>query len=140
MSTAAVSNPLLTQAQQFFQTRRADLQQLGKALENGNLAGAQTAYNNIVKLWRDFGAVPTLFTDDLLRARSADAAIVGSPKSVREKIAAYFEETGANYLVLSFAWGGLNYEQSRHSLDLFVSEVLPHFASSGKKLSRSSGS
>jgi hypothetical protein len=50
MSTAAVSNPLLTQTQQYFQTRRADLQQLGKALENGNLAGAQTAYNNIVKL------------------------------------------------------------------------------------------
>ncbi|HWW14679.1 MAG TPA: hypothetical protein VN310_08470 [Candidatus Dormibacteraeota bacterium] len=50
MSIAAVSNPLLTQAQQYFQTRRADLQQLGKALENGNLASAQTAYKNIVKL------------------------------------------------------------------------------------------
>ncbi len=84
-------------------------------------------YNNIVKLWRDFGTVPTLFTDDLLRARSADAAIVGSPRSVREKIAAYFEESGTNYLVLSFAWGGLSHEQSRHSLDLFVSDVLPHF-------------
>lgn len=84
-------------------------------------------YNNIVKLWRDFGTVPTLFTDDLLRARSADAAIVGSPRSVRQKIAAYFEESGTNYLVLSFAWGGLTHEQSRHSLDLFVSDVLPHF-------------
>jgi alkanesulfonate monooxygenase SsuD/methylene tetrahydromethanopterin reductase-like flavin-dependent oxidoreductase (luciferase family) len=84
-------------------------------------------YNNIVKLWRDFGTVPTLFTDDLLRARAGDAAIVGSPKSVREKIAAYFEESGTNYMVLSFAWGSLTYEQSRHSLDLFSSEVMPHF-------------
>jgi alkanesulfonate monooxygenase SsuD/methylene tetrahydromethanopterin reductase-like flavin-dependent oxidoreductase (luciferase family) len=84
-------------------------------------------YNNIVKLWRDFGTVPTLFTDDLLRARAGDAAIVGSPESVRQKIAAFFEESGANYLVLSFAWGSLTYEQSRHSLDLFVAEVLPHF-------------
>jgi alkanesulfonate monooxygenase SsuD/methylene tetrahydromethanopterin reductase-like flavin-dependent oxidoreductase (luciferase family) len=84
-------------------------------------------YNNIVKLWRDFGTVPTLFTDDLMRARAADAAIVGSPKSVREKIAAYFEESGTNYLVLSFAWGGLTHEQSRHSMDLFASEVMPHF-------------
>jgi hypothetical protein len=50
MSTAAVSTTSLTQAQQYFQTRRADLQQLGKALENGNLAGAQAAYNKIVKL------------------------------------------------------------------------------------------
>ncbi len=85
-------------------------------------------YSNIVKLWRDFGTVPTLFTDDLMRARSADAAIVGSPKSVREKIATYFSESESNYLVLSFAWGSLSYEQSRHSLDLFASEVLPHFA------------
>jgi alkanesulfonate monooxygenase SsuD/methylene tetrahydromethanopterin reductase-like flavin-dependent oxidoreductase (luciferase family) len=84
-------------------------------------------YNNIVKLWRDFGTVPTLFTDDILRARSADAAIVGSPKTVREKIATYFEVSRTNYLVLSFAWGSLTYEQSRHSLDLFASEVLPHF-------------
>ncbi len=84
-------------------------------------------YNNITKLWRDFGTIPTLFTDDLLRARSADAAIVGSPKSVRDRIAAYFEESKTNYLVLSFAWGGLTGEQSRHSLDLFASEVMPHF-------------
>src|SRR5208283_1389969 len=44
-------------------------------------------YNNITKLWRDFGTVPTLFTDDLTRARAADAAIVGSPATVRAKIA-----------------------------------------------------
>jgi len=84
-------------------------------------------YNNIVKLWRDFGTVPTLFTDDLARAMAGQAAIVGSPKSVREKIAAYFEGSGTNYLVLSFAWGGLTFEQSRHSMELFASEVMPHF-------------
>jgi alkanesulfonate monooxygenase SsuD/methylene tetrahydromethanopterin reductase-like flavin-dependent oxidoreductase (luciferase family) len=84
-------------------------------------------YSNITKLWRDFGTVPTLFTDDLMRARGADAAIVGSPATARAKIAAYFEETGCNYLVLSFAWGGLTHAQSRHSLDLFAAEVMPHF-------------
>ena len=51
-------------------------------------------YQNITKLWRDFGTVPTLFTDDLLRARAADAAIVGSPKRCATEIAAYFEESG----------------------------------------------
>lgn len=84
-------------------------------------------YNNIVKLWRDFGTVPTLFTDDLIRARAGDAAMVGSPKTVREQIAQYFEQSGSGYLVLSFAWGTLTYEQSRRSLDLFASEVMPHF-------------
>ena len=84
-------------------------------------------YDNIVKLWRDHGSVPTLFTDDLDRARNGDAAIVGSVSTVREKIARYFEQTGCNYLVLSFAWGSLTGEQSRHSMDLFASQVMPAF-------------
>jgi alkanesulfonate monooxygenase SsuD/methylene tetrahydromethanopterin reductase-like flavin-dependent oxidoreductase (luciferase family) len=95
--------------------------------ENIGLPAYRAFYNNIVKLWRDYGTVPTLFTDDLRIASSSDAAIVGSPKTVREKIAAYFDKSGSNYLVLSFAWGSLTYEQSRRSMDLFVSEVMPHF-------------
>ena len=87
-------------------------------------------YANIVKLWRDFGTVPTIFTDDVDRAIHGDAAIVGSPATVREKVAAYAEQSGCNYLVLSFAWGSLTHEQYRHSLDLFASEVLPHFVES----------
>ena len=51
MSTAAVSSiPISQQLHQYFQTRRTDLQELGKALEHGNLAGAQAAYNKIVQL------------------------------------------------------------------------------------------
>lgn len=84
-------------------------------------------YGNIVKLWRDNGTIPAMFTDDLDRALSADAAIVGSPSTVRDQIARYFEQTSCNYLVLSFAWGSLTYEQSRQSLDLFVSKVMPEF-------------
>ena len=84
-------------------------------------------YNNIVKLWRDHGSIPAMFTDDLDRARDADAAIVGSPATVRERIARYFEQTSCNYLVLSFAWGSLSYEQSRKSLDLFAAKVMPEF-------------
>jgi alkanesulfonate monooxygenase SsuD/methylene tetrahydromethanopterin reductase-like flavin-dependent oxidoreductase (luciferase family) len=84
-------------------------------------------FNNIVKLWRDFAVTPNLFTEDIHRASAADAAIFGSPATVREKIAAYFEQSGCEYLVLSFAWGSLSYEQSRRSLDLFASEVMPHF-------------
>jgi alkanesulfonate monooxygenase SsuD/methylene tetrahydromethanopterin reductase-like flavin-dependent oxidoreductase (luciferase family) len=84
-------------------------------------------YDNIVKLWRDHGAIPSMFTDDLDRACSADAAIVGSPATVRERIARYFEQTSCNYLVLSFAWGSLTHEQSLKSLNLFASKVMPEF-------------
>src|SRR5258708_6554262 len=51
MSTSGVSSTSLSQQlQQYFQTRQSDLQQLGKALSNGDLADAQTAYDNIVAL------------------------------------------------------------------------------------------
>jgi len=97
MSTAAVSSvPISQQLQQYFQTRRADLQQLGRALENGNLAGAQTAYNNIVQLGhngpaangnpflisqreQDFAAIgQALQAGDLAGAQQAFATLRGS--------------------------------------------------------------
>jgi hypothetical protein len=54
MSTSAISSTNSTQQlQQYFQTRHTDLQQLGQALKNGDLAGAQTAFNNIVALGKN---------------------------------------------------------------------------------------
>jgi hypothetical protein len=51
MSTAAVaSSSLYQQLQTFFQTRQSDVQQLGQALQNGDLAGAQQAFNAISQL------------------------------------------------------------------------------------------
>lgn len=87
-------------------------------------------YDNITKLWRDFGVQPRRFTGDLDLAKERDVAIVGSPTTVRDEVARFFRETGCNYLLFSFAWGGLTQEQSQHSLDLFVSEVMPDFSGS----------
>jgi alkanesulfonate monooxygenase SsuD/methylene tetrahydromethanopterin reductase-like flavin-dependent oxidoreductase (luciferase family) len=53
--------------------------------------------------------------------------IAGSPSSVREYLDQYVE-TGANYFVCSFQWGSLTHEQAMQSLELFVSEVMPHYA------------
>lgn len=51
MSTSAISSSSLNQQlQQYFQTRRSDLQQLGQALQSGNLSSAQSAFNNITSL------------------------------------------------------------------------------------------
>jgi hypothetical protein len=51
MSTAAISSSsIYQQTEQYFQARQSDLQQLGQALGSGDLASAQTAYNNIVQL------------------------------------------------------------------------------------------
>ena len=51
MSASAVSSSsLYQQLNQYYQTRVSDQQQLGQALASGNLASAQTAFNNIVSL------------------------------------------------------------------------------------------
>jgi hypothetical protein len=51
MSTSAVSSSsLYQQLQSYFQTRNSDVQQLGQALQQGNLSAAQTAFNNIQSL------------------------------------------------------------------------------------------
>jgi len=97
MSTAAVSSSSISQQlQQYFQTRGTDLKQLGTALKNGNLAGAQTAFNNIVQLGKtgpaangnpflisqreqDFSAIGSaLQSGDLAGAQQAFATLRGS--------------------------------------------------------------
>jgi hypothetical protein len=51
MSTSAVSSSSLNQQiQQYFHTRQTDLHDLGQALGTGDLANAQTEYNNIAQL------------------------------------------------------------------------------------------
>lgn len=51
MSTAAVSSSSIYQElQTFYQTRKTDLQQLGQALQSGDLTGAQTAYTALTTL------------------------------------------------------------------------------------------
>jgi alkanesulfonate monooxygenase SsuD/methylene tetrahydromethanopterin reductase-like flavin-dependent oxidoreductase (luciferase family) len=52
--------------------------------------------------------------------------VAGPPSSIREYMDAYLE-TGANYFVCSFQWGSLTHEQAMQSIELFVSEIMPHY-------------
>ena len=56
--------------------------------------------------------------------------IAGSPDSMREYLDEYME-TGANYFVCSFQWGDLTHEQAMRSIELFTTEVMPHYAAVG---------
>ena len=84
-------------------------------------------YENIMKLWKDFGTVHVFFTPELSVARKLDVAIVGSPRSVQDQLAKLSEETGCNYPTLAFAWGNLTQVQSQRSLELFATKVMPAF-------------
>lgn len=103
MATSAVSNSsLYQQLNQYYQTRGSDQQQLGQALSSGNLASAQTAYNNIVSLGQsgpfkggdpfflsqreqDFTAVgQALQSGDLAGAQQAFSALQSTFKSASQ--------------------------------------------------------
>ncbi len=97
MSTAAVSSTSIFQElQSFYQNRQTDVQQLGNALQSGNLTGAQQAYTTLAQLGEDgpfansepfsqsgrtqaFNAVgEALQAGDLARAQTAFATLTGN--------------------------------------------------------------
>jgi alkanesulfonate monooxygenase SsuD/methylene tetrahydromethanopterin reductase-like flavin-dependent oxidoreductase (luciferase family) len=52
--------------------------------------------------------------------------IAASPASMRAYLDEYVE-TGANYFICSFQWGDLRHEQALRSIELFATEVMPHY-------------
>jgi alkanesulfonate monooxygenase SsuD/methylene tetrahydromethanopterin reductase-like flavin-dependent oxidoreductase (luciferase family) len=57
-----------------------------------------------------------------------DNAVAGSPKTVRDFIAAEIAATGVNYMLGWFAFGDMTLKESLHSIELFAREVMPAFA------------
>jgi alkanesulfonate monooxygenase SsuD/methylene tetrahydromethanopterin reductase-like flavin-dependent oxidoreductase (luciferase family) len=53
-------------------------------------------------------------------------AIVGSPQTVREKLARYQKELGAGVVLTGCQTGALPHELARKSMELLAREVLPH--------------
>ena len=51
--------------------------------------------------------------------------IAGSPATVIAWLRQQIEETGTNYVVGQFAFGDLNYDECRRSIELFADKVMP---------------
>jgi alkanesulfonate monooxygenase SsuD/methylene tetrahydromethanopterin reductase-like flavin-dependent oxidoreductase (luciferase family) len=84
-------------------------------------------FDNLARLWRDFGAEPVRFAKTYAEAKARGVAIAGTPASVRAEIARQIEASGCNYFICRFAYGELTHEQALRSLDLFTRDVMPHF-------------
>src|SRR5437867_8327747 len=84
-------------------------------------------YDNLTSLWRKFNTVPMRFADSLERAVEIDAAIVGSPATVRAELERHVATSGVNYFVGRFVYGDLSHAHALSSLELFAREVMPHF-------------
>ena len=51
--------------------------------------------------------------------------LIGSPGTVRERLRAMLDESGANYVLGCFSFGSLTSEQTLRSVELFANEVMP---------------
>ena len=56
-------------------------------------------------------------------------SLAGSPESMRGYLDEYVE-SGANYFVCSFQLGDLTHDQAMRSIQLFTTEVMPHYVDS----------
>jgi alkanesulfonate monooxygenase SsuD/methylene tetrahydromethanopterin reductase-like flavin-dependent oxidoreductase (luciferase family) len=86
--------------------------------------GAQQFFESLSYLWRKYSPA-TMNIEQLKRVGST--AIAGTPATVRARIEEDLEVSGAGYCALRFAYGNLTHEESVRSLELFTSEVMPHF-------------
>ena len=71
-------------------------------------------------------ALPLLSNTAGRGAGAGFGVIAGSPETIREYMEEYVS-TGANYFVASFQWGSLTHEQTMRSLELFSTEIMPHY-------------
>ena len=84
------------------------------------------------QLWHQFGVpfpLEAALPEDWAVLQAHGDAIAGTPAQVRDYIAGEIAATGVNYYVCDFAFGTITPDEARRSLDLFASEVMPHFAS-----------
>jgi len=95
-----------------------------KARDRG-MFGNKGFYDSLAYLWRKHHA--THFTFEEVLRSSESTLFTGTPATVRAKIEQDLAESGANYFIARFAYGDLTHEESMRSLELFTSEVMPHF-------------
>jgi alkanesulfonate monooxygenase SsuD/methylene tetrahydromethanopterin reductase-like flavin-dependent oxidoreductase (luciferase family) len=67
------------------------------------------------------------FRSELERGR----ILVGSAATVRERLGAYLDKSGADYVIGCFSFGSLTAEQTLQSVDLFAKEVMPQLMRTG---------
>ncbi len=110
---------------------RAGITRFVYVAENDKLAkerghfGSLKFYESLVYLWRKFN-VTAMSLEEVIRSAEA-TLITGTPATVRARIEQEIEESGCNYYVPRFAYGNLTHDESVRSLELFTSEVMPHF-------------
>ena len=81
-------------------------------------------------LWRRDN-VPFVLKDiypaDFAGLQAVGHGIAGSPATVRDYIAKLEREAGINYVLCQMAFGDMNFDDAKHSIELFAKSVMPEF-------------
>jgi len=82
---------------------------------------------SFMKLWHmhNLPATNVVYPPEIDGQIADGRSVVGTPEQVAERLRAQLAESGANYLVVRFAYGDLSLSESLHSLDLFQRHVMP---------------
>ena len=84
-------------------------------------------YQSFMQLWNKHGTRPlnAFYPDNFDEAQRLGFAIAGTPAMVREGLARQISQARVNYLVCRFAFGDMTLAESRSTLELFASSVMP---------------
>ena len=95
--------------------------------EKAGLPAFEAWKSHMHHLTRKYGR-PDVMKLDPYSEDSAQRLIVGTPRSVLEKLQEVIRVTGMNYLLCIFSFGDIAPQQALRSLDLFSREVMPKLA------------
>ena len=95
------------------------------------LAIARPAYDLYTEhtglLWKQRN-IKQSWVADFDTALAGGLIFVGSPRTVRDALAKFIDESGINYLAARVAFGNLTFEQSMRSLEFLTTNVFPDLA------------
>lgn len=99
-----------------------------RALEQARPAFEQYMYNFTYRFARR--GQPNRYADkmDFTSEVQHGRLLIGSPDTVRQRLSEYLEQSGANYVIGTFAFGSLPIDQILESVNLFAREVMPAFS------------
>jgi alkanesulfonate monooxygenase SsuD/methylene tetrahydromethanopterin reductase-like flavin-dependent oxidoreductase (luciferase family) len=82
-------------------------------------------WDNFTRRYYERGDMKHAGKGDFDTELAAGKLLIGSPDTVRRRLADYLERSGANYFIGAFSWGDLAPRDIHRSLDLFAREVIP---------------
>jgi alkanesulfonate monooxygenase SsuD/methylene tetrahydromethanopterin reductase-like flavin-dependent oxidoreductase (luciferase family) len=84
-----------------------------------------THSENFLKLWHENGNFTRDGMVDIEKSLASGMVLAGSPATVCEQVRALIADSGINYLMCTFAFGSLSYDNAARSMNLFASDVMP---------------